>query len=368
MKKGNSLVGGILGGILLIIIGIGLLWWNEGRTVKTQKGINEAKNNYIQVKSDKVDSKNDNKLVATNGKLDLSYSSELLDLDFNIKVLSAKMVRVVEMYQWTEDCTTDDNNVERCNYKKEWKDSLIDSSNFKKSGHDNPGSMPYESKVYLGDNVKMGEYNLPDSLLNDLSTKQTKSQSELTEEYANAIEGYIVSGEYITNQSGDTPVIGNVRIAFKYNNSDSVSVLGVQTNSTFTKYVSKNGTKIFRIKEGTHTGDVIIQDLVDENNMFKWIFRLVGTLFVIIGIGSIFSPINKIANFIPLVGGAVSLVTGLISLLAGLALSLIVIALAWFRFRPLLSISLLIIVALLIVALIMIKKKNENAKINTTTE
>ena len=57
-KKGS----GILGGLILLVAGVGILWSNEGRTVKTQSAISEASKNYIQVKSDSVDSKNEGKL------------------------------------------------------------------------------------------------------------------------------------------------------------------------------------------------------------------------------------------------------------------------------------------------------------------
>lgn len=359
MKKGNSIFGGIIAGIILVIGGIGLLWWNEGRTVKTQQGIDEAKSNFIQVKSDKINSKNDNKLIATNGKLDLSDSEELVDEDFNIKVQSAKMERVVEMYQWTESCTTDEDNHENCTYKKEWEDSLVDSSDFKQSNsHTNPSSMPYEGIVYTAENVKMGEFILPESLLKTLSTKKEKKTSELEEEFNNEIEGYNIDGKYITDSSNiDKPEIGDIRVSFKYNDADSVSVLAVQTSDTLTEYTSKNGTKIYRLKEGIHQGDAIIQDLTDENQTLKWILRLVGALLVIFGIASILSPLSKLTGFIPIVGNVVSFATALVSFLLGTAISLIVIAIAWLRFRPLLSIGLLVVVVIIIVILLTLKKK-----------
>ena len=371
MKKKDSIFGGIIAGIVCIIIGIGLLWWNEGRTVRTQKGINEAKDNYVQIKSDKVDSKYEGKLVATNGKLDLSNSEELVDEKFNIKVSSAKMNRVVEMYQWEEDCDTDDNNVRKCSYKKKWSDDLIDSSEFTKSGHDNPSSMPYDSETYLAQDVKLGAFDLPEKLVDNLSTNKEFKDDELSNQFADKIEGYIVNGKYITNVKADEdPVIGSVRVSFEYNDADSASVLAVQSGNTFAKYNTKSGTTIFRIKEGIHQGAEIIQDLIDENNLFKWLLRAFGTLLVILGIASIFSPIQKLTNFIPLLGGAVSLVTGVVSLVAGLAISLIVIALAWFRFRPLLSISLLVVVALLIIFLVYFKKKKvkDNKNVQTNEE
>ena len=357
-SKSGGIFGGILTGIILIIIGIGLLWWNEGRTVKVQKGINEAKDVYKQIKSDKVDSKYDDKLVSTNGKLDLSNAEELVDQDFGIKASSALMERTVEMYQWTESCETDDNDNEKCSYKKEWVDQLVDSSEFKESSkHTNPSSMPYESEEFAAENVKMGAFTLPKDLITRLSTDKDKSNAELLEE-AKEIEDYAVVNKYITNVKEDSPEIGNVRISFSYNDADSVSVLAVQTGDSFAKYTTKSGTSVYRIKEGIHTGEEIIQDMTDENKTMKWFLRLVGLLLEIFGFAAIFSPIKKLANFVPILGGLVSTATGLIALLLGSAVSLVVIALAWFRYRPILSIVLIVVVALLVFLLVKFKKKD----------
>ena len=92
--------GGFLGGLLLLVVGIWVLWGNEGRTVKTQGAINEAKKTYIQVKSDTVDSKNEGKLVATKGKATVSEDTILKDDIFGISANALQMKRTVEMYQW----------------------------------------------------------------------------------------------------------------------------------------------------------------------------------------------------------------------------------------------------------------------------
>ena len=47
---------------------------------------------------------------------------------------AAKLIRTVEIYQWEESCTTDDNDKKNCTYEKVWEDRLIDSSNFETSG------------------------------------------------------------------------------------------------------------------------------------------------------------------------------------------------------------------------------------------
>ena len=359
----NKKSGGILSGLLLLVVGIGILWYNEGRTVKNQGAINEARKNYIDVSSKEIESKNDGKLVATNGKLDLSEAATLVDETFGVKADSALMERKVEMYQWKEECETDDNNNKKCSYKKEWSDDVIDSSEFNDSKHTNPGSMPYDSEKYVAENVKMGAFTLPKDLLEKLSTKKEKKNADLTTEYTNPVEGYEVSGNYITTvKEGETPEIGDVRISFSYNDATSVSVLAVQNDESFVKYTTKSGTSVYRIKEGTHNGQEIIQDMTDENTTIKWLLRLLGVLLEVLGIAAILSPIKKLASFVPFLGGLVGAATGLIALLGGLAISLVVIAVAWLRFRPILSICLIAIVVVLVAILIMLKKKKPEEK------
>ncbi|MBQ3468680.1 MAG: hypothetical protein IJH18_01285, partial [Bacilli bacterium] len=114
------------------------------------------------------------------------------------------------------------------------------------------------------------------------------------------------------------------------------------------------------IKEGIHTGAVILQDMTDENNFIKWLLRIVGTILIMGGIGSLFGPIQTLANFVPILRNIVSFATGLIAFVLGLAISLLVIAIAWFRFRPILSIVLIAIAIGLIVFLRL--RKPEEAK------
>ena len=95
----------------------------------------------------------------------------------------------------------------------------------------------------------------------------------------------------------------------------------------------------------------MLQNIAKQNNMLKWLLRLAGIIFVCGGISSMFTPLTNIMNKIPILGNIVNGATGLISFVLGLAISLVVIAIAWFRFRPLLSIILILIVIALIIGL-----------------
>ena len=98
--------------------------------------------------------------------------------------------------------------------------------------------------------------------------------------------------------------------------------------------------------------------------MLKWILRAAGILLISLGFGTILKPISAVTSYIPLLGNVVGAAVGLVSFILGLALGLVVIALAWIRFRPLLGISLLILVALLIAFLIIRGKKSKKPEEN----
>ena len=350
-KETTKKSGGILGGLLILVIGIGLLWYNEGRTVASQSTINEARKNYKDVKSDTIDDKNEGKLIATKGKLDLSEAGTLTDTTFGISAKGAKLVRTVEVYQWKESCETDDNDNKKCTYEKVWESGLIDSSEFEESGHTNPTSLLYETETFIADNVKLGSFYLPEELIRSLSTNKKKNNNNLTEEYKNNIEGIVVSGNYLTNVKDNNPEIGNIRISYSYLDEETISVMAVQSGNTFEAYTSKKGKDVYKIMKGNYTGAQILEKMTKTNNTWKWILRALGILLIISGFNSMFSFITNLTDRIPVLGKIVSGATNLISTVLGLGLSLIIIAIAWFRFRPILSIILILIVVASIVFL-----------------
>ena len=61
----------------------------------------------------------------------------------------------------------------------------------------------------------------------------------------------------------------------------------------------------------------------------------------------------------PVLGKIVGGATSVVSTVLGLAISLVVIALAWFRFRPIISLILIVVVAALVFFLKYYKKDNQ---------
>lgn len=360
-KKSNP-IAGVFIGILFVIGGLILLWWNEGRTVKTESAIKEAEANYIDVSSDKVEASNEGKLIASNGLQ--TREEKLNDTLFGVITDSSKMKRVVEVYQWVEDCDTDSDNNETCTYSKEWKEDIIKSSDFKESStHTNPTSKQYESKTFVN-TVKAGEFVVPKDMVEGLTTKGEVTLSSDNDDVRYTLSQLKLSidpsGKYYTNANDiANPEIGNMRISFVFNNEPYVSFIGVQKGNTIEAYKAKSGYKIYQLYEGQYKGDQMIQMMRNSNRMIKIICRVAGILLVIIGLLAIISPIQKLASYVPILGSLFNGATTLIAILIGLAISLIDIAFAWIVYRPVVGFILLAVAIALIVLSIVLKKKNK---------
>ena len=351
-KMTNSF-SGIIVGILLLFGGIGLLWWNEQNNVKNIKNVKELRDQVVDVSSASVKDEFDGKLIATSGKLDYNNDT-ITDSLFGVNAQTPVLVRTVEVYQWVESSETKDDTT-TYTYSKEWSEKLVDSSDFNSpSGHENPAVKKYESERFeTEETLKVGSYSLISSFKKLLPADKTVGIDETIQ----LPEGYKIYNKYITNSADvESPVVGDIRISYTKNDYKEVSVLGKQTGDTIGEYTTKKNTNIKKIVSGETNGAGMINEIESANNMMKWIYRLLGTLLVVIAIGSILGPITTLIGYIPFLGKIVNSMIGVVSFLIGLAISLVVIAIAWFAARPIVSIILIAVIVGLIVALFMYKK------------
>ena len=92
---------GIGSGILLFIIGTVLLFWNEGRTVKVKRALNQAADVTVEMPDiSRIDPQFEGKMVHAIG--DASTAEILSDGLFGISLNAINLSRNVEYYQWTE--------------------------------------------------------------------------------------------------------------------------------------------------------------------------------------------------------------------------------------------------------------------------
>ena len=172
---------GILAGLVLMVAGIALLFWNEGRTVHRTKALAEGYSSVVSVDSAAIDPANEGKLVHLTGTA--KTAETLSDPDFSVSVPAILLARDVEMYQWSENASSETKKkigggtetVTTYTYEKTWAPFLIDSSAFKESGHENPAAMPYQSADWYAKNVTLGPFTLSESLIKRIGPEEDYS-------------------------------------------------------------------------------------------------------------------------------------------------------------------------------------------------
>lgn len=343
----------ILVGFLLFIGSFVLLWYNEGRAVKTAKGLEQGQEEVISVESTKVDPSNDGKLIHVAGLVETKDS--LVDDQFGIKINALKLKRSVEMYQWIQKSTTTskkkigggEENVTTYSYEKGWNSQVINSSQFKiTEGHHNPGSIPFASYSKQASSALIGSYNLSPALIGRVSgfqTLQVQSVDTAIHKGAEITNDGVNSSIYLGKGSSMYPEIGDVKISFEYVTNGNHSIISKQVRNSFEPFKTKTGTSIELIDSGIHSADSMFESAIKGNKVLTWILRFIGFFLMFGGLKTMFKPIVVFADLLPFLGSLLSMGLSLFCGIIAFALTVIVIAIAWIFYRPILGISLLVI-------------------------
>ena len=282
----------IIIGVLLILSSVLLIGYSEYKVIKILMNRDNLNNEINEVKSTIVDKNNNDKLIFMNGYLILN--KDLEDKEFNVSVRTSKLERVVEIYQYKETKEED----ETYSYETDWYSEIIDSSEFKNDGFDNPSSMKYENSEFASKN------------------------------------GFNVSDEYYTTSKDiDFPEVGDIRISFRYNSSSSVSVIAKQNNDTLSEY-KLNDLLIKKIYNGKLSKDEVIKDIYPLSLVLNILVIVASIILSIVGF--------KILN---------------IKIIYSFILSLFIITVMFFKYNLIITILGLVICSILVVACKKILKK-----------
>ncbi|MBU8877197.1 TMEM43 family protein [Reyranella sp. MMS21-HV4-11] len=87
-RLGQAIVG-VLIGFVLIAVSIGVLFWNEGRAIRTAQGLSEGAGIVRSVAADRVDPSNNGRLIHVSGML--STAGPVADPDFALRVRGVRI-------------------------------------------------------------------------------------------------------------------------------------------------------------------------------------------------------------------------------------------------------------------------------------
>ena len=408
-RLSNS-VKGIGAGFILFIAGTLLLWWNEGRAVKTTRMLEEAESVAVHVNDASVEIPDINgKLIHVVGMV--STTDSLVDDTFDVNVEAVRLERNVEYYQWIENSETkrvdkvggSQEEVTTYTYEKKWTHTPVNSRKFKDPDYSTKNFIlaDIESQTYMAKDVNLGIYNLSKSLISMISgsapvslimseddkakwNNKVSQQNDTISEVGvktgspkmdadsvfadkEEIAQPVIKANYVhinnnilyLGKNPDAPQVGDVRITFTKVDPAEVSVLAKVNGKQLQDYTAKNGKSLSVLSMGNHSMDQMFEQEHQSNTMWTWILRLIGLLFVVSGLRGIFNIVVTLLKVLPFLSDIVGLGVGLVCKILGFVWSLFVVAIAWIFYRPVISITLLIIVAVCLVYLI---KRGRNKK------
>lgn len=360
----GSLVG-ILVGVVLVLVSLVLLWWNEGRAVQTAKSLEEGGGVVLPISADKIDPGNEGKLVYLSG---LATTDETLkDPVFNVSGQALRLSRDVEMYQWDESKEQQQEKklggkevtTTTYSYNKGWHSSLINSANFEKQReHENPAAMPYKNETYKARKVTLGAFILPAGLAGRISGDQQLSAAESQIPAKLRGKAQINGGKIYVGSNPSAPTVGDLMVSHKIVNPATVSIIAKQSGSSLAPYKTSAGNEIYMLEKGAQSAATMFQAAESGNTTMTWILRVVGFVLMFAGFKLVFNPLVVLADVLPFLGSLVSVGTGLVSFLLAGPLTLITIAISWIFYRPLLGGILLVVAIGGIVAIKFMPKKS----------
>lgn len=414
-------------GFILFCAATALLWWNEGRAVKTAKMLEEAGSAWVEMPNPaKIDQSLDGELVC--GTAMATTEDSLIDKDFGIGAKAIAIKRHVEYYQWVEHAESKSEDklggkevtTTTYTYSQQWVSSPVQSSQFKDPAYQNKNTVlaTVEDAEQYAENVTFGAYKLPESLIHSISSKEAMelaiSDDLLKQLDKNAQTAYerfygvqqknqqptqqpvqqpaipdsvralmsdsakaVVDSLQAVNDSINkamanaqnrkdydyihvagnvlyygrvpgSPQIGDVRVTFEKIVPAKVTVMAVADGDSFKPFKAKNGKRFETLVMGKKSGDEIIEDAQDANTMWTWMLRIVGIMLVISALKMIFGFLSMILKVVPFLSSIMGFGIGIVCTVIGVVWSLIVIAIAWIFYRPVLGIILLIIAGFLV--------------------
>ena len=405
---------GMMTGLVLFVVAFPLLWWNEGRTIKTAKALEQGQGAVVDVESAAVDAANEGRLVHLTGLA--TNIAPVADAHFGVSVEALRLERRAEMYQWIEEQS--EKTVEKIGgktettvtyrYRKDWVEHRVDSSQFEEpKGHENPGGMPVESQEWTAAG-KLGAFSLPESLVRRIGSTQalTLPPEEKTPEEAEAAapeaaeeaapeakeaeaeapaaaevpaektaeeaaadapvpaetetpaepekeaSGPIrLENGFYLGKNPNAPAIGDVRVTYRFVPAQAASIVAEQRGDSFAPWKAKNGKTILMVSSGNRTADEMFESAQQGNKFMAWLLRLLGFILMYAGLKMVFAPLATLGAVLPFLGHILDFGTGVVSFLLALPCSLATIGLAWLFYRPLVGVPLLVAAAALLVVL-----------------
>ena len=349
---------GIGSGLLLFVLATVLLWWNEGRAVKTAKMLKTASTECVDVADvSRVDPALNGKLIHATA---LAKTDETIaDPDYGIQANAIWLKRSTEYYQWVEHSTSETKDkigggqetVTTYTYSREWVGSPVNSNSF----HDPDYQGVNSTRLTVPDNsvraekVTFGGYTLPSSMVNAIPANEPVA---LPAELGDGKTTYVDNNVLYYGENPAAPAVGDVRVTFTQGTGGDASILAQVVGDTFESYKHKNGKSLQVLQMGVHSMESMFETQKAANRAILWLLRILGVILVIAALRMVFNILVTLLKVLPPLAKVGELGINLVTAVVGFIWSLLVILIAWVVYRPVLAIVLAVVIVALVVFLI----------------
>jgi len=336
-------------GIILFCSGTWLLTWNEGRAVHHAHSLEEAYNNVIALNPyEGIQPEYDGRLVHISGLL--LVDEPLTEPDYGISIQAVKLKRRVQMYQWVEErvqrdysdpTTTHSTDNSDYYYVTEWRDKLVDSRTFYiRHGHQNPMDIPLKTHIHISPLVRVGQLILG----SELKEKFTDYIEVTSDERPERKDIKLHLGIYYHCNDVWNPEVGDIRVQFYYAgvSGEPVSIVAMQKDGILLPYTTSKAHEILLLRLGVLTIAQMFSEERSDAYYETWKLRAAG-IFILYASFVCLARLSRIilSRFSFFRWMVVQEVTSSANLAISLSVSLLVIATAWFLYRPWLGAALM---------------------------
>jgi hypothetical protein len=339
MERLSNSFGAILVGFVVVPVACWGLFVNEGRAVKTARALAEGQGAAVSIATDRIDPARNGRLVHLAGEATTAAGVE--DPTFGVKVKALRLQRKVEVYQWVER-ESGSGQDRKFTYTREWSDRHIDSSRFRNpQGHENPDGLQWPAQTFQAADARIGAIPLGEAVasLGGWRAYRPDEAALAVTRSSQVWQVHLLDNGFYIGLHPSEPRVGHTRITFQIAPEGPASVVGRQAAGGIEPYRASNGRSFLLAERGMRSIDEMFGKAQDDNANLTWLIRGLGLLGLFIGFSMLFSPVKLLASYVPLLGALVSGATSLVAAAATALLGPLVIALAWFTYRPLVSLA-----------------------------
>jgi len=262
-EKNKQSSNSIFGSLVLLFMAIISLYLNEKTAINFNKEIDELQAGATLIQGE------------------IKPRHRIIDPIFHIESDGLILKREVIIYQWKEYThkSNSSHQILLYDYKKGWSQFYDNSSSFNEpQGHYNPPPK-YETELFVTD-ATIDKYYIDKTVI-----KQIDNFKKFHNKKG-------VNSLYIGKDSNH-PSVGDLKIIYSFVPATTYTVLGKLQNQNIIPFQTTDGNSFIFLHDGKIDKKTILQEKIDTDNSFTWIFRAIGLLLFIFGITGLVTRVQK---------------------------------------------------------------------------